>query len=179
MDCVIKIRGLEVKIFALIAAVFSTMAHAETTMTTLNYVERGLFGTSTYKLETTVYEPTVPNGQVVIFNHGSTGKHADVVKKTIKYVNIGSMFEKAGYTVIVPMRKGRGNSEGTFTEETGSCEYGRLQGELAEATRELGQIIDQVKERYHVDKVILMGHSRGGLLSATYAATHPDQVTKQ
>lgn len=164
------------KRFVLAATLIAAFAHAETA-TTLDYVERGLFGSTTYKLETTVYEPKEPNGRVVIFSHGSTGNHPDAVKKTIKFVNIARILEKEGYTVVVPMRKGRGNSEGAFTEETGSCQAGKLYSEKQEADSQMAQIVDQVKQRYRVEKVILMGHSRGGFLSATYAAAHPEQVS--
>lgn len=151
-------------------------AHAQT-MTTMDYVESGIFGKTTYKLETSVYEPKEPNGKVVIFNHGSTGGHQDSIKKTLKMMNISNMLMSAGYTVIVPMRKGRGNSEGPFTEETGSCKTDKLWSERNEAADQLLQIVSQVKEKYHVQKVILMGHSRGGFLSMTYAADHPNEIS--
>lgn len=152
-----------------------TVSLAAPTLTSLNYVD----GATTYKLETAIFHPAKANGQFVIFNHGSTGGNAKFAKISYAPVvpPIARMLTDGGFTVVMWMRKGRGTSEGDFTEETGSCAYGKLIGEQQEAYDQLGQVVSQVKKQFGVQKVILMGHSRGGYLSATYAAAHPDEVS--
>lgn len=51
------------------------------------------------------YEPDNPNGGVVLALHGIGGTRTDVVA-------LGTVFEKAGYAVLVPDLRGHGRSEG-------------------------------------------------------------------
>lgn len=128
------------------------------------------------KLEAFEYKPFNWNGKVVLMSHGSTGGKQEVIKNSLKYLNVSREMTNAGYIFITYMRKGRGNSEGGFTEETGRCDRTNLQREHREAELQIAQVIDQVKQKYKVSKLILMGHSRGGFLSSTYAGKNPESV---
>lgn len=129
------------------------------------------------KLEAYEYVPSKWNGQVIVMSHGSTGGKPGAERTSIKYKNISRAVTERGFAFVVYMRKGRGLSEGGFTEESGTCLYGNLVNELAEAESQLLQVVDQVRSKFGVGKVVLMGHSRGGFLSAVYAAKHPEQVS--
>jgi pimeloyl-ACP methyl ester carboxylesterase len=128
------------------------------------------------KLETFEYVPANWNGKVIIMSHGSTGGNEKAIKASTRFLNISKFALDNGYVFVVYMRKGRGKSDGDFTEETGRCDYGNLTREVAEAEAQLEQVIQQVSAKYRVPKVILMGHSRGGFLSSIYASRHPAQV---
>lgn len=131
------------------------------------------------KLEAFEYIPKSPNGKVIIFLHGGTAAvtNMGVVKESIKFLNTAKYAVENGYIFIPFMRKGRGKSEGDFTEEIGSCGWGTTLRQIDEIEHQIAQVISQVKTRYGVNKVILMGHSRGGFMSAYYAAKYPDQVS--
>lgn len=125
------------------------------------------------------YVPLKPNGKVIVFSHGSMGGSAyqRAIKTPTKFLNISKVALENGYTFIVFMRKGRGASDGEYTEEMRSgCSCGRNDAEQKEAFAQLDQVIEQVKTKHGVEKVILMGHSRGGLLSARYAGEKPEKV---
>ena len=128
------------------------------------------------KLETFEYLPEKWNGKVMVMSHGSTGGHDKAIKASTRFLNISKFALENGYAFVVYMRKGRGRSEGEFTEESGRCDYASLTREVAEAEAQLEQVIRQVTEKYRVSKVVLMGHSRGGFLSSIYAGRHPTQV---
>jgi pimeloyl-ACP methyl ester carboxylesterase len=128
------------------------------------------------RLETFEYVPANWNGKVIIMSHGSTGGNDKAIKASTRFLNISKFALDNGYVFVVYMRKGRGKSEGDFTEETGRCDYGSLTREVAEAEAQLGQVISQVGAKHSVSKVILMGHSRGGFLSSIYAGRHPGEV---
>lgn len=147
--------------------------------TTFDYVEKGTSGPTIYKLEAAVFQPEKPNGRAIVFSHGSTGGKPAGMKVSYSYIvpAIAKPFVDDGYTVVMWMRKGRGNSEGTFTEEIASCDVGSFYTETQEASDQLAQVISQVKVKFAVRKVILMGHSRGGFLSSIYAAAHPEDVS--
>jgi len=128
------------------------------------------------KLEGYLHEPQQPNGKTVLMSHGSTGGKREAIAESIKYLLIGKMLNREGYRVVTYMRKGRGKSEGVFTEESGRCDYRSLEAEVADAYPQMQQVVAQVRERYGADKLILMGHSRGGFLSTYFAGRHPDLV---
>ena len=115
--------------------------------------------------------PQNPNGKVIVFSHGSVGLSTDerVIKAPIKFLNTAKFATEYGYTFVTFMRKGRGSSEGDFTEQLRDCSWGESNRQHKEAELQLEQVIRQVQERYGVKSVVLMGHSRGGLLSAHYA----------
>jgi pimeloyl-ACP methyl ester carboxylesterase len=142
-----------------------------------NFVDSGVTDGKTIRLEAFEYRPVNWNGKVILMSHGSTGGKAEVIKNTIKFLNISKEANASGYIFVTYMRKGRGNSEGSFTEESGRCDWANLSKEKKEAELQISQVIEQVKKNYSVAKVILMGHSRGGFLSATYAAKNPTNVS--
>lgn len=137
----------------------------------------GLFSTSKVKLEYYEYVPEKWNGHVIVMSHGSTGGNLSAVKVSMKFVGISSLAKNSGFAFLVFNRKGRGKSEGDFTEETGKCDFGSLSREVAEATIQLRQVVKFAKEKFKVDKVVLMGHSRGGFLSSHFAGSYPAEVS--
>jgi dienelactone hydrolase len=158
----------------------ATIAQAQTKLepvpTTFTYSDKGFTGDKKYRLDGFEYTPATWNNKVIVMSHGSTGGKPDAIKAVIQYKAIAAEAVKNGYVFVVYMRKGRGSSEGDFTEETGKCDYGSLRREQKEAEEQLTQVIEQVKAKHSVAKVVLMGHSRGGWLSATYAAKKPESV---
>jgi dienelactone hydrolase len=90
-----------------------------------------------------------------------------------------------GYTVVAPMRRGRGESSGTSLEEcanwAGRCtlseQIGLFEPGLREALLDLEAVTDQIvrsKLGQHSAKLILSGTSRGGFLALAMAAEHPE-----
>ena len=149
------------------------------------YQAKGFLGAvAPLKLEVLASEPVAWNGRVVVINHGSTGRghgsngyDENRVKTPVKFVRLAPALAARGYRVFVLMRQGRGNSEGPFTEEDArTCAWSDQMRGVAEAEPQLDQFVDWLRQEYRVDRVIVMGHSRGGFLSAYYAARHPDKV---
>jgi pimeloyl-ACP methyl ester carboxylesterase len=144
---------------------------------TLEFTDTVLTDGKTIKLEAFVYEPANPNGKTILFSHGSTGGKKESIKETIKFMRIGKLVSDNGYRMVAYMRKGRGASEGTFREESGKCDRESLNAEVADAYPQMDQVVDQVRKTYKTDKIILMGHSRGGFLSTLYAAKNPNKIS--
>ena len=152
---------------------------------TFSYVEKSMFSTNTLKLEVLTTEPVAWNGKVIILNHGSTGRGHGTngmdesrVKNTVKFLTLRKALVGKGYRVYVLMRKGRGNSEGVFTEENAkTCGLSDQNNSVLEAETQLDQFVDSIRTENQVDKVIVMGHSRGGFLSSYYSQAHPDKVS--
>ena len=142
----------------------------------------------TIHLVTYVYRPVKNDRhEVAVFSHGSTGGLARSPKEpgtngippaVVQYL------VTRGYTLVVPMRRGRGESTGTYVEEcsvyTGECTVGdqvKL-GErgIREALLDTNAVIDQLvlgRLASRDAKVLLVGHSRGGFLSLILAGERP------
>ncbi len=124
----------------------------------------------------------------VILNHGSTGWGTEPKYFTAKidyFDHLIDFFGDRGWAVVVPMRRGRGGSEGLYDEgfDTNrlygyTCESGRS---LAGAQRALDDVHAAVKAIEKMpfvdtDKMVIGGISRGGIISTAYAGEHPDTM---
>jgi pimeloyl-ACP methyl ester carboxylesterase len=124
--------------------------------------------------------PLTGRRPVIIFNHGSTGPGiipANMFPDFARKNNAARTFLSLGYTVVLPMRKGFGKSEGPIIEEQpGSTTTQDVQ--LNSAVEDLDAVVDYMKAQPYVDptRIIVAGQSRGGMLAVVYAGRHPDKV---
>ena len=143
----------------------------------LSYKEKNLFGFNEFKLEATVYLPRESNGKLVLWSHGSVTNPRQI-KVTHRLLPIANEFTSNGYTFVVWMRAGRGNSEGVTEEYSGDdCNTYKTDLSLIRNRNQLNQVITQLKENYSLSKVFLIGHSRGGIISANYASHNQSEIT--
>ena len=165
------------RLCCVLAALFAAPCLAQTEFF-LSFSDPLVTGGKTIRLQAFEYRPANPNGKVIVFSHGSVGLSTDerVIKAPIKFLNVSKFALENGYTFVTFMRKGRGASESEFTEQLRDCSWSESNRQHNEAELQLEQVVRQVQERYAVKKVVLMGHSWGGLLSAHYAAKHPEQA---
>ena len=142
----------------------------------------------TIRLVSHVYRPLKNDrGEVVVSLHGSLGGIAVWPGQPLPTPSHLALLLRRGYTVVLPMRRGIGESTGHYVEEcpfhAGKCTlsgYRTMTDEaLAEATLSTEAVVDQVvlaKLKPRDGKFLLWGGSRGGLLALHYAGLHPDQV---
>ncbi len=127
--------------------------------------------------------------EVILFSHGSTGgiirspkEQGDAPPPAVMHYFVGR-----GYTVVAPMRRGRGESSGTYVEECafylGKCTLAQqtalTERSLHEAMLDTNAVIDQVILGRLVPrdaKILLGGISRGGFLSLFMAGERPSLV---
>jgi pimeloyl-ACP methyl ester carboxylesterase len=130
-----------------------------------------------------------PTG-VVIYSHGATGGDASEREPTNLPPRpfIGTMLRR-GWTVISPMRRGVGESSGTYIEECSlrgdpACDRDRffalgVRG-LDEALADTLAVADGVAPQFAPadasPRLLMIGHSRGGILSLAFAAAHRERV---
>jgi dienelactone hydrolase len=125
-------------------------------------------------LQTTLYRlPSPEPHPVVIINHGSTGPGVVPVSEVYRAGNEASFYRSLGYIVVVPMRKGRGASDGTFFEESEDQAV-----ELDSAIEDLNAVVEFMTKQPDVDptRIVVTGVSRGGLLAVAYAERYPTNV---
>lgn len=144
------------------------------------------------QLMTYVYRPVKNDRhEVVLFSHGSTGGLSRSPKEpagpNALPASMVQFFVSRGYTLVAPMRRGRGESTGTYVEEcsvfTGQCTLADqvALGErgIREALLDTDAVIRQLVLGRMVpadSKILLAGHSRGGFLSLILAGEQPSLV---
>ena len=100
------------------------------------------------------------------------------IKITHRLLPIANDFTNLGYTFVIWMRAGRGNSEGIAEEYSGDdCNTYKTDMSLIRNRDQLNQVISQLKVKYSLLKVFLIGHSRGGIISANYASHNPTDIS--
>lgn len=134
--------------------------------------DKGLLGVRQIKLEASLYKPQREGRfPVVIFNHGSTGMGAFPATRTENPAGFGRNLIAKGIALLVPMRRGRGQSEGTY-QEPYDCSLSQVRLGIRYAMDSLDAVYAYLKQQPWADsnRIILSGSSRGALLSVLYAA---------
>jgi dienelactone hydrolase len=131
-----------------------------------------------YSLALTILRPRGdgPFGAIVL-NHGvGEGARERFLESPTLFLQAASAFVSRGYAVVMPLRRGFGESGGEFAEDAGDCRsphYGR--GERAAANDVLAAY-EFARKLPYVDprRMILAGQSAGGVASLYAAAQQPD-----
>ncbi len=124
------------------------------------------------RLQATLYRQPGPGRHpLVIFNHGSTGPGIIPASLVDRGWTAALVFRSLGYSVVVPMRRGRGRSEGALIEESDPSPA----VQLAAAMEDLDAVAAYMRRQPYVDPshIVLSGQSRGGFLAIVYAGRHP------
>lgn len=121
----------------------------------------------------------------LVFNHGSVSNGNDPreVTHTVTYPELAAFFNERGWMVVFPQRRGRGKSEGRYAEgwqpEAGryACEPAAALAGLEHAIQDVGAVTDHLVTRTDVNpaRMLIGGHSRGGLLAMVFAAARPQR----
>lgn len=130
------------------------------------------------KLEATLYKPAgITPAPVVMFHHGSSGGPIPA-NYTEKAASFAAFLNARGIALLVPMRSGRGQSEGPNNEEPSPCTVDAATAGLANATTAVDASLAYLRTQPWADmsKIVMAGHSRGGILASVYAAEHPGAV---
>ena len=130
-----------------------------------------------YSLALTILRPRGdgPFGAIVL-NHGvGEGARDRFLESPTLFIQAASAFVSRGYAVVMPLRRGFGESGGEFAEDAGECgspHYGR--GERA-AARDVLAAYEFARKLPYVDpeRMILAGQSAGGVASLYAAAQQP------
>jgi dienelactone hydrolase len=117
---------------------------------------------------------------LAIITHGSDiGRD---LLKSFSYYDTARFLRDNGYAVLVLMRRGRGTSDGVYGEEFYNTDRNGNVIDAAQGLREAVEDLDsaiaygRTLPIVRAGKVLLVGQSRGGLLSVHYAGLKPDEV---
>lgn len=139
-------------------------------------------------LELIVYRPpgTGPF-PLVVFNHGSTGSgdRPELFRLSFEHQAAAEYFNRQGYIVVFPQRRGRGRSGGVY-DEGFTPDRARYSCDPASARSAIDRAVEDIRAAIGILRtwpdvapgpILLAGHSRGGLLSLLVAAAEPESVS--
>ena len=137
------------------------------------------------KLATITYKPAGTGPfPTLIFHHGSTGRGTDPLAFSRPYDprTLAEWFTARGWAVVLPSRRGRGGSEGTYDEgfsinraQGYSCEQTLAIPGAERALRDIDAITPAILAQPFVDRsrVAVGGQSRGGILAIAWSGRQP------
>ena len=125
-------------------------------------------------IEVTVFKPKGPGPfPIVVLSHGSPRDAAERRHDgRQRLVAQSARFIAMGFAVLVPTRRGYGESGGSWAETYGSCSNPDYYSAGLETARDLRAAIDSVRSEAWADtsRVVLAGQSAGGFGSVAAAA---------
>lgn len=137
------------------------------------------------KLATVTYKPSGDGPfPTLIFHHGSTGRGRNpaLFERLYDPKALAGWFTARGWAVILPSRRGRGGSEGTYDEgfepdraQGYSCEPALALAGAERALRDIDAITPVLLAQPFVDRdrVAVGGVSRGGILAVAWSGRQP------
>jgi predicted dienelactone hydrolase len=141
--------------------------------------ERAMVGAAagqTISLRATLYRTLLPGRQkLIVLNHGSTV--GTTPERTLRYEPQARVFLAMGYSVAIPMRKGRGGSGGPLLESD-NFESPPTPAQIDSGLEDIDAAIEYFRAQDFVDPdgIVIAGEGRGGLLSVAYAGRYPGRV---
>lgn len=137
------------------------------------------------RLELLIRKPAGPGPfPAAVFNHGSTGRgdNPDLFRRSWSHAALSHFFVERGWMIVYPQRRGRGRSDGRYDEgfEADRSRYACLPAlsmpGVERAIEDLDAVMGHLRTRGDVrmDRVLLGGQSRGGILAIAYAGERPD-----
>ncbi len=133
------------------------------------------YNSGSLRIQAYLYKPR-GDGQfpLVIYNHGSRRGHE---KESVPFRYVGNLLLQRGFAVLVPERRGYGQSDGQpFYDEVGNDVGSRFVGRLEAETGDVLAALDFLKTLPWVDqrRIGIMGWSLGGIISV-FAVSRSDR----
>lgn len=137
------------------------------------------------RLATITYKPAGAGPfPTLIFHHGSTGRGNDASLFARPYDprTLAQWFTARGWAMVLPSRRGRGGSEGTYDEGFSiersrgyACEEALSLPGADRALRDIDAITPAILSQPFVDRsrVAVGGQSRGGILAIAWSGRQP------
>lgn len=130
------------------------------------------------RIEATLFRPDGSGPfPLAVLNHGSPRDPAERrVGGRMRFAPQSRWFTERGFAVLVPMRRGYGDSDGPWTETEGACDEADFLHAGAETARDIAAAVRFASSRPDVDarRVLLVGVSAGGFGALALASRGDD-----
>ena len=122
----------------------------------------------------------VPTGDrrfpLAVISHGTPREDSQRPRMTpMGFRSVATWFADHGFAVVVPMRRGYGQSDGPWVESIGTCRTSDYERAGLESAADIEAVITYMRSQSFVDprRIVLVGHSAGGWGSVALASQNP------
>jgi dienelactone hydrolase len=133
----------------------------------------------TAMITTVMRPPGRDKRPLVVINHGSPADSEQrPTMEPPRYPSLSSWFLARGYVVVLPLRRGYGQSGGTWAETYGSCETPDYFSAGLQGASDIKAAIDYMRGQPYVaaDRTIVAGQSAGGWAAMALSSLNPPGV---
>jgi len=128
---------------------------------------------------TVMRQPGESRSPMVVINHGSPADGSQRGKmERPRYAALSSFFLSRGYVVVLPLRRGYGESGGRWAEGYGSCDLPDYFNAGLQGAADIQATIDFMRTQPYVapDRTIVVGQSAGGWATIALSSRNPPGV---
>ncbi len=145
--------------------------------TKLPVVLHDLFGDHTYLLDALIVRPNDDRPHpLAVISHGAPRQSANRQKMSPENLRDQALeFARRGFVTLTFMRRGYGDSEGNYAEDSGSCGSRNYAISGRSSAEDVRAAILAMQKKPYVDatRVVAVGRSAGGFASVALAAEPP------
>jgi dienelactone hydrolase len=156
-----------------VPALFSPVLRAQAINVEKQY-EEVFYQSGKLRIQAYLYKPQGDGPfPVVIYNHGSRARRE---RNSVPFAYIGKMLTASGYVVLVPERRGYGQSDGqTYSDAVGMDRGARFVDRMREETGDVLAAVEYLKTVPYADtkRMGIMGWSLGGIVTVFAASSSP------
>jgi dienelactone hydrolase len=131
-------------------------------------------------IATVMRPPGEDKRPLVIINHGSPadGSLRPTMERP-RYPAVSSWFVARGYVVVLPQRRGYGETGGAWAEDYGSCRSPDYFGAGLQGAADIKTAMDYMRRQPYVaaDRTIVVGQSAGGWATVALSSLNPPGVS--
>lgn len=116
---------------------------------------------------------------LVVINHGSPADGSRRARmEPPRYATLSSWFLARGYVVALPLRRGYGESGGTWAEGYGRCDTPDYYSAGLQSAADIQSTIDYMRTQPYVapDRTLVVGQSAGGWAAVALSSRNPPGV---
>jgi dienelactone hydrolase len=129
---------------------------------------------------TVVRPPGEDKKPVVVINHGSPADGSQRAKMAPpRYSALSSWFVSRGYVVVLPLRRGYGETGGSWAEGYGSCQAPDYYTAGLQGAADIKAALDFMRREPYVapDRSLVVGQSAGGWATLALSSQNPPGVS--
>jgi dienelactone hydrolase len=116
---------------------------------------------------------------LIVINHGSPNSFQRLTMERPHYPSLSSWFMSRGYVVVLPLRRGYGETGGTWAEDYVSCETPDYYNAGVQGASDIKAAIDFMRRQPYIlaDRTIVLGESAGGWATLALSSQNPAGVS--
>lgn len=129
---------------------------------------------------TVIRPPGEDKKPVVVINHGSPADASQRSKMVApRYNGLSSWFSSRGYVVVLPLRRGYGETGGLWAETYGSCQSPDYFNAGLQGAADIKAALDFMRKEPFVaaDRALIVGESAGGWATLAFSSQNPAGVS--